>query len=760
MTPEPSPRSGLHPSIVLSAYVEPLVRGRRVAVLGDASIGLADELSQRGARLVHVYDPDTARTAEALARAAPGRPHQVAYAVLAGDLGVRDGAFDVVVVPDLALFSDPAEIMRRVRRLCAASGVAVFVTPNGGAAGRRLLPEHRPVQPAPAGLGYYELFDLISLQFAKVRMIGQAPFVGYTVADFTLRGEPEVSVDTSLLGHSEEPEYFIALASDRPVSLDAYAVIELPWHEVADAYSPSAGAVAARAAETAALAAAEARAGELAVEVEKARAHAAAQAKELEAKAQAGAALAARVAELETSASARSSRVIELETEVSGREVRLKEIEARAGDSHVRAERLTNQIRDLDEELRRQRDRGTKLSKLLDDEKKARTKAEVELGMLRGRPEAPGAKERAEALAIELAAAQQRISDLELELTQTPRRPSPVPVAPDPLLLRRIEELTGALAAARREAEGAVAVAKREAAEALGAAQREAAQAVARAQREAAEASAQRDGSIERARRAEAALAGRAPGEEQVADLVRDNDELAARVAASTDQVAELEKRLLAEREREMAAGRIAAEGARRLAEAEKQAAEAEKRASDLARSLSTVEKRASELDTRLAAQDARLAEVSAALATEKRKAAERTDDRGAVDAAAADLASLESALRERGRVITALQRDLRESERVGRELLGELTSLGGNGTASPAAEELRARLDTLAQSAARGEADLQAASWKIAQLERELTDARSGAPAAPAQVELEQALAAARDEVAALRRALESRPG
>src|ERR1700761_6637345 len=105
MNPEASLRAGLHPSIVLSAYLEPLLRGRRVAILGDATIGLPDELGQRGARLGHVHDPAPARVAEALARAGVGaRTHQVSYAVLAGDLGVGDGAFDVVIVPDLSLF--------------------------------------------------------------------------------------------------------------------------------------------------------------------------------------------------------------------------------------------------------------------------------------------------------------------------------------------------------------------------------------------------------------------------------------------------------------------------------------------------------------------------------------------------------------------------------------------------------------------------------------------------------------------------------
>ncbi|MFT3775382.1 MAG: hypothetical protein QM820_59305 [Minicystis sp.] len=654
MTPEASLRPGLHPSIVLSAYVEPLVRGRRVAILGDATIGLADELSQRGARLVHVYDPDTARTAEALARAAPGRPHQVSYAVLAGDLGVRDGAFDVVIVPDLTLFADPADIMRRARRLCAPTGVAAFVTPNTGAAGRRLLPAGRArVEPSPAGpaapLGYYELYDLVSLQFAKVRMIGQAPFVGYTVADFTLHGDPEVSVDTSLLASSEEPEHFIALGSERPVSLDAYAVIELPWHDVSDAIVPSEKTLSVRTAERLALAEAEARVTLLTAELEKLRERAAEQTREAETRVPVAAALSARVAELEG--------------EIQSRDARLKDTEARAGDNHVRAERLTNQIRDLEEELRRQRDRGTKLSKLLDDEKKARTKAEVELGMIRG---APGSKERIDALTADLATSQARVADLELTLAETRRRPAIAPEPPqDGRLLSRIAELEQALNAALREAS---------------------------------DTAAQRDTALERARRAEA-RADRVPDlesqigaqraqadrvadlESQLAAAQRVNAELDVRARGAVDEVADLERRLLAERDRATATGKIATEHARRAADAERQAADAGERASRLARDVSEAEKRAADLEARLSDQDRRLAELTEQIAEERRKTAAALDDQSAIAEAAAEIAKLESVLLDRGRVIAALTRDLRESERVGRELLGELeSSRGWNG--------------------------------------------------------------------------------
>src|SRR5262249_28705408 len=97
---------------------------------------------------------------------------------------------------------------------------------------QRLVSEGEPPSRSFPPPGYYELYDLVSLQFSKVRMIGQAPFVGYTVADFAPRGEPDVSVDTSFLPSSEEPEHFIAIASERPLTVDDYTVIALPWTEV------------------------------------------------------------------------------------------------------------------------------------------------------------------------------------------------------------------------------------------------------------------------------------------------------------------------------------------------------------------------------------------------------------------------------------------------------------------------------------------------------------------------------------------------
>jgi hypothetical protein len=62
--------------------------------------------------------------------------------------------------------------------------------------------------------------------------------------------------------------------------------------------------------------------------------------------------------------------------------------------------------------------------------------------------------------------------------------------------------------------------------------------------------------------------------------------------------------------------------------------------------------------------------------------------------------------------------------------------------------------MDSLAARAARSEADLTAATWRITELERRLADALDPERSSPGTVnaELEQALIAARDEVATLR--------
>jgi hypothetical protein len=659
MIPSSSTRV-VHPSMVLGAYLERLVRGRRVAVLGDAMIGLAERLVERGARLVHAYDPDAARTSEAIARGAGDRGRHVSHAVLGGDLGVRDGAFDLVVVPDLSIFAEPAELLRRARKLAGANGVTVVASPNPEAS-RRLLDTPRvagTTQPT-----YYELYDLVSLQFPVVKMIGQAPFVGYTVADFAAGADLEVSVDTSLLETTEEPEWFIAIASEKKVSVDSFVVVEMSLGDVRAAAGASAHKAHSSPEDKAALVEALSRIAVLTAELEAQHERRREDARQAEVRA-AGAGVA-------------TERIAELEAQI----MKLRDVDARAGDAHVRAERLTHQIRDMDEELRRQRDRATKLAKQLDDEKKARTKAEVELGLARGRAEMPGAKERIEQLTAELSEARGRVVELAVDLEAARARAAELDASSGSSRTRvgDLQERIADLEAALKETDPAIAsrIAELEAA-------------IARAE-------SQRSASARRVESLEAALA----------DAIRGRDDL-----------------------------------------------------------------------------------VTKNIALEKR-CAELTADRDAAGSSLApEIDALEARLRERGQRIAQLERDLRESLRVGKDLLDQLEERGfttePNGStngepgtpvpetdpddlapptaaapalAAPAAsgpsEAVVAQLDTLASRAARAEADLKAAEWRIAQLEHMLVaEERGYLEPATIELQLEQALLAAQQEIASLRRA------
>jgi hypothetical protein len=221
------------PSSVVAAFAQTFVEGRKVVVFGDCTSGLAERLVERGARLVHVYDSDLTRVAEAAAR---GTTNNIAYAPLGqSGVAVRDGAFDVGIIENLALVDDAAALMRRLRRALAARGVAFVITPNTDV-DPILLPGVEQSDSAPS---YYDLYEIVSREFDEVRMVGQTPFVGYALADFTPGVPDEFSIDTGFVkGGAEEPEWYIAVASHFPVTIDPYHVVQLQATGVIEASAP------------------------------------------------------------------------------------------------------------------------------------------------------------------------------------------------------------------------------------------------------------------------------------------------------------------------------------------------------------------------------------------------------------------------------------------------------------------------------------------------------------------------------------------
>jgi hypothetical protein len=214
--------SSLEPSIALAAYAEPLASNRRVLLFGNALGSLPLQLLERGARSVHVCDPEALRVAEASAR---NRSTQISFSSLAdSDLSLQGASFELALIDNLGAFNGPS-LLQTTKRALGARGVAVVTCPNPEAA----FPLLGANNPSATSLDYYALYDAVAAEFEYVRMLGQTPFVGYAIADFSASGEPEPALDTSFVpGGAEEPDWFIALASGHEVRLDEFAVIQLP----------------------------------------------------------------------------------------------------------------------------------------------------------------------------------------------------------------------------------------------------------------------------------------------------------------------------------------------------------------------------------------------------------------------------------------------------------------------------------------------------------------------------------------------------
>lgn len=259
--PRGSTRSALRAA--LGVYVEPLASDARVLVLGDSEGPLAEELLELGARSVSVFDPD----AERAARAAIVAPRGVAVRPLVpADFDLRDAAFDLALVPDLAALPDAASVVGRLRRVVDPAGAVVACARARTADGE--APYVFPGELAPSSFEYAELYDLFALRFEHVAMTGVLPFGGVVFAELGGSEDVAVSVDTRL-GNGAAPSVFVVVAAREAPALDPYAIVQTPE---AEGEAPSSGA-------TAAYAAAQLRAELLAAQLEEQRARAVASAR-------------------------------------------------------------------------------------------------------------------------------------------------------------------------------------------------------------------------------------------------------------------------------------------------------------------------------------------------------------------------------------------------------------------------------------------------------------------------------------------------
>lgn len=222
----------LPPATLLDAllvYAEPLAENAFVLVVGDSESSVAERLLALGARGVQVFDPDPARAANAARMASVG----VIVRPFVRDLDVRDGSFDVAIVPDLSELNDPRGLVGRLPRALGRDGSVI-------ALGRARSENDDPpfvAELGPATLGYDELYDVFATSFPEVSLAGVVPFRGVVFAELGGDEAPAVSVDTRF-AVGDAPDVFVVVAAKaaRP-ALDPYAIVQLPPADEAPAES-------------------------------------------------------------------------------------------------------------------------------------------------------------------------------------------------------------------------------------------------------------------------------------------------------------------------------------------------------------------------------------------------------------------------------------------------------------------------------------------------------------------------------------------
>lgn len=207
MTTTPTSTRARLADLALITYLGPIVQGRRVAVVGPASGEVARRARVLGASVVISFG---------------GVGDDIAVRALTpGALAGMHGRLDVIVVPDAGAVPSIVAVLDEARRALGSDGVVVVASQPEDAA----APLEPGVKPS---LSYYDLEDLCAARFARVRMLGRGPFLGYTLATLDEAGD-DVALDTRLIdGDPPPPEAFVAVASDGEVELDPLAVIQLP----------------------------------------------------------------------------------------------------------------------------------------------------------------------------------------------------------------------------------------------------------------------------------------------------------------------------------------------------------------------------------------------------------------------------------------------------------------------------------------------------------------------------------------------------
>ena len=199
-------------------YLEDLLEGQRVLEVGCGSGAGAHYLARRALQVISV---DPSASALDNSRYAYSQPNLTFMRTEPANFQLKDNSFDMVLVPELKRFSTWGAFMPEIRRVLKPGGSALFAVSNGDRSGGE-------------GMALVEFEEYLSHTFPHVRLMGEIPFSGITVADFNPDDDVSPLLDCSLVPEDEPPTTYVALCSSSPIPSLGYGVLQIPGGEGGD----------------------------------------------------------------------------------------------------------------------------------------------------------------------------------------------------------------------------------------------------------------------------------------------------------------------------------------------------------------------------------------------------------------------------------------------------------------------------------------------------------------------------------------------
>ncbi|MCH2109056.1 MAG: hypothetical protein MK135_06990 [Polyangiaceae bacterium] len=221
----------LSPTSALIAHLEAAIDDQKILYVGCAYSSVAEQLLERGARLVHVLDPDPQRVTKA---AAQNRNPKINYSQLS-ESGLRDGSYGLTIIEEVESLPAPQNLIAQAKRTISNQGFVVF-TIRANPSDNALLSPERPGSNGSL-MSWSDFSSQVSTAFQRSRFLAQSPFVGYGVVHLDLDAAPEPALDNGFLqGQPEPAEFYAAICGEREafdeLQLEEMTIAQLPALEL------------------------------------------------------------------------------------------------------------------------------------------------------------------------------------------------------------------------------------------------------------------------------------------------------------------------------------------------------------------------------------------------------------------------------------------------------------------------------------------------------------------------------------------------